>query len=290
MKASYLDKLQSLTLVQRQIICDKATEYPHTGEYNKAVTQGTYLCRRCGLALFRAINQFHSGCGWPSFDENVVDAVIQKPDSDGDRIEILCSRCEAHLGHVFKGEHFTIKNLRHCVNSASLDFVANSDVIDSEEAIVAGGCFWGVEYFLKRLTGVLKVEVGYSGGFIGSPSYRQVCQGETGHYEAVRILFDKDKIDYKSIIKHFFEIHDPTQTNGQGPDLGQQYRSVVFYYDDAQKKVVEQLIELLRQKGFNVSTLVKPVSPFWPAEDYHQAYYDKHQKLPYCHFLKKRFD
>lgn len=287
---SYLDKLQSLTPVQRRIICDKATEYPHTGEYNEPVAQGTYLCRRCGLALFRAPNQFHSGCGWPSFDENVADAVIQKLDADGRRTEILCSRCEAHLGHVFSGEQFTTKNLRHCVNSASLDFVADSHVVDSEEAIVAGGCFWGVEHFLKKLTGVLKVEVGYSGGFIESPNYRQVCQGETGHYEAVRILFDKDRIDYETVLKYFFEIHDPTQRNGQGPDLGQQYRSVVFYYNGAQKKVAEQLIELLRQKGFNVATSVKPVSPFWPAEDYHQAYYDKHQKLPYCHSPKKRFD
>ncbi|MFI4963134.1 MAG: peptide-methionine (R)-S-oxide reductase, partial [Legionellales bacterium] len=160
----YLDKTQSLTPMAERIICHKATEHPYAGAYNTVITQGTYLCRRCGKALFRASSQFASGCGWPSFDEDIKDAVLSVPDADGQRMEIRCARCSGHLGHVFSGEYLTQKNLRHCVNSASIDFVISNTVLDTEEAIVAGGCFWGVEHFLKHIPGVLKVESGYTGG------------------------------------------------------------------------------------------------------------------------------
>jgi peptide methionine sulfoxide reductase msrA/msrB len=286
---AYLDKTASLTPVAKRIICDKATEYPHTGAYNQVMRQGTYLCRRCGLALFRGSSQFSSGCGWPSFDEDVVQAVKQVSDSDGLRMEILCARCDAHLGHVFTGEYFTEKNLRHCVNSAAIDFVEDSQVLDTEEAIMAGGCFWGVDHFLQLIPGVLRVEVGYTGGSVSEPSYEQVCQGNTGHYEAVRVLYDKDKTDYHQILKRFFEIHDPTQKNGQGPDLGQQYQSAVFYYNQEQLAEAEILVQMLRKRGYQVATHLLPVQAFWPAEDYHQDYYAKHRKAPYCHQPVNRF-
>jgi len=267
----YLDKTASLTPLAKRIICDKATEYPHTGSYNSVMTIGTYLCRRCGLALFRGSSQFSSGCGWPSFDDNIVHAVKQIPDSDGRRMEILCSRCDAHLGHVFTGEYFTQKNLRHCVNSASIDFVASNLVLDTEEAIVAGGCFWGVDHFLKQIPGVLRVEAGYTGGITTEPSYEQVCQGDTGHYEAVRVIYDKAKTDYHQVLKRFFEIHDPTQKSGQGPDIGQQYQSAVFYYNQEQLEEAETLMQMLQKRG-------------------HQDYYAKHHKAPYCHQPVNRFD
>lgn len=286
----YLDKTASLTPLAKRIICDKATEYAHTGVYPQTATQGTYLCRRCGLALFRAASQFHSGCGWPSFDDDIASTVARKPDIDGQRTEIVCARCDAHLGHVFIGEHFTHKNLRHCVNAASLDFVAESTVLDTGEAVLAGGCFWGVEHYLKQIPGVLKVESGYTGGHEVGPSYEQVCSGTTGHYEAVRVVFDSTKTDYYDIVKRFFEIHDPTQADGQGPDLGTQYASAVFYYNAFQHKAAQSLIQLLRQKGFAVVTRLLPASVFWPAEDYHQDYYAKHRKVPYCHRPVARFD
>lgn len=286
---TYLDKTAGLTPTERRIICDKATEYPHSGRYQTPVQKGSYLCRRCGLALFRANSQFHSGCGWPSFDDDIVQAVKQLPDADGQRTEIICERCHAHLGHVFTGEQFTHKNLRHCVNSASIDFVPDSEVLDTEEAIVAGGCFWGVDHFLRLLPGVLKVEAGYTGGHVLNPSYDQVCQGNSGHYEAVRVVFDPSKIDYYSVLKRFFEIHDPTQKTGQGPDLGQQYQSAVFYYNPDQKKDAESLLQALRQRGFNPVTRLLEVQPFWPAEEYHQDYYAKHHKAPYCHRPEPRF-
>lgn len=287
--SAYLDKIASLTPAARRVICDKATEYPNTGAYNTVVTQGTYLCRRCGLALFRGSSQFSSGCGWPSFDDDIVLAVKREPDPDGTRTEILCTRCDAHLGHVFTGESLTHKNLRHCVNSASLDFVADNQVMDTEEAIVAGGCFWGVEYFLRQIPGVVKVESGYTGGHTLDPNYDQICSGNTGHYEAVRVIYDPAKTDYHHVLKRFFEIHDPTQKTGQGPDLGQQYQSAVFYFNQEQQQEAESLIQVLSNRGYQVATRLIEAQPFWPAEGYHQDYYTKHHKAPYCHQPINRF-
>lgn len=288
--SDYLDKTASLSPLARKVLCDKATEYPHTGAYNSLKTFGTYLCRRCGLGLFRGSSQFSSGCGWPSFDDEIDGTIERVPDADGHRMEIVCARCSGHLGHVFVGEYLTRNNLRHCVNSASIDFVVDNSVMDTEEAIVAGGCFWGVEHFLKMLPGVLKVESGYTGGHILEPSYDQVCAGTSGHYEAVRVVYDKALVDYEQVLKRFFEIHDPTQVNGQGPDLGHQYQSAVFYYNADQQEIVQQLINQLRKKGLQVATKLVPVQVFWPAEEYHQDYYHKHHKTPYCHRLEKRFD
>lgn len=282
-------KTASLPDIVRAVVYNKGTEQPFSGEYDNFGDAGTYLCRQCGLALFRSTTKFHSGCGWPSFDEEVVGAVKRETDKDGMRTEILCHRCGAHLGHVFIGEQFTAKNTRHCVNSLSLDFVPNMTVTDTEEAIFAAGCFWGVEYYLKRLPGVLKTEVGYIGGHLKKPSYNDVCRGDSGHYEAIRVLYDPSVLSYEQLVKYFFEIHDPTQRDGQGPDHGEQYLSAIFYYDDMQKATAENLIALLTQKGFKLATRLLPVSIFWRAEDYHQDYYKKNGKQPYCHTYTKRF-
>lgn len=282
-------KTASLPLPMLQIIRDKATEHPFTGEYNDFDQPGTYLCRQCGLALFRAQTKFHSGCGWPSFDQEIPSNVVKEADQDGHRTEILCARCRAHLGHVFHGEELTAKNTRHCVNSLSLDFVTDPTITDTEEAIFAAGCFWGVEYYLKNLSGVLKTEVGYTGGHKANPTYQDVCNGKTGHVEAIRVVYDPKTISYQDLTKYFFEIHDPTQTNGQGPDLGEQYLSVIFYYDAQQKQITQTLITQLEKNGYRIATRVLPVNIFWRAEDYHQHYYAKTGKDPYCHRYVKRF-
>ncbi len=282
-------KTTSLPPPTLQIIRDKATEHAFTGEYNTLDQAGTYLCRQCGLALFRSLTKFHSACGWPSFDQEIAGAVRQSPDADGRRVEIVCARCNAHLGHVFQGEGLTTKNIRHCVNSLSLDFVANLTVNDTEEAIFAAGCFWGVEYYFKKLAGVLKTEVGYTGGHTQQPTYNDICRGNTGHFEAIRILYDPTKISYEELTKYFFEIHNSTQSTGQGPDIGQQYQSVIFYYNETQKKIAQNLIEYLETGGLKIATKILPVSVFWHAEHEHQDYYFKTGKEPYCHRYIKIF-
>ena len=158
-----------------------------------------------------------------------------------------------------------------------------------QEAIVAGGCFWGVQHLFEQLPGVLETEVGYTDGHTEHPTYQQVCSQTTGHVEAIRVVFDPSQISYEDVIKYFFEIHTPTQGNGQGPDIGSQYLSRVFYLDEQQKAIAEKLIARLESMGLNVATQVKPASTFWPAEDSHQHYYEKHNLAPYCHQHTKRF-
>lgn len=159
----------------------------------------------------------------------------------------------------------------------------------SETAIFAGGCFWGVEYMLSKEPGVLTVESGYTGGTTENPTYEQVCSHRTGHAEAVRVVFDPAKVLYEKLARLFFEIHDPTQENGQGPDLGDQYRSEIFYTTPAQQATAEKLIGELRRKGYDVVTEVTPAGRFWPAEEYHQRYYENKGTLPYCHSYTRRF-
>ncbi len=284
-----MNKYTTLTPAVRAILEDKDTEEPFSGEYCDTETPGTYLCRGCGFALFRATHKFHSGCGWPSFDQEIPGKVTRLPDADGRRTEILCARCQGHLGHVFTGEQHTALNLRHCVNSLSLDFVADLTIEDTEEAILAAGCFWGVEYYLKRLPGVLKTEVGYTGGPTQNPNYQDVCSHQSGHIEALRVLYNPAVLSYESLVKYFFEIHDPTQTNGQGPDLGPQYLSAIFYNTPTQQHIAENIIHLLQSQGLTIATQLNPGAPFWPAETDHQDYYAKKADVPYCHRYIRRF-
>lgn len=157
------------------------------------------------------------------------------------------------------------------------------------EAIYAGGCFWGVEYYMQRAPGVLAVESGFMGGDTENPSYEQVCRKDTGHAEVVRVVYDPAQTDYETLTKLFFEIHDPTQLDGQGPDLGEQYRSEIFYNSPEQKEIAEKLIARLREKGYAVVTAVTPAGTFWPAEEYHQNYYNRKGSVPYCHGYTPRF-
>lgn len=297
-----------LTPEEEAVIVDKGTERPFSGEYYDHRETGTYVCRQCGAALYESDDKFDSGCGWPSFDDELSGAVRRLPDADGQRTEILCAACGGHLGHVFAGEQLTDKNIRHCVNSISLDFVPaeagagdDSTAADAKgregevstgtatKAYFAGGCFWGVEHLLQAVDGVSAVRSGYIGGKIENPTYREVCSGTTGHAEAVEVDFDPEIVSFEELARLFFEIHDPTQEDRQGPDRGSQYRSAVFYVDEEQKRVTERLIGLLRRKGYDVVTEVSAAGTFWPAEDYHQDYYDKSGGRPYCHARQKRF-
>ena len=168
--------------------------------------------------------------------------------------------------------------------------LASAQADSLKKAYFAGGCFWGVEYHLEKLDGVKDVVSGFMGGHKKNPSYQDVSYTDTGHVETVEVTYDPAKISYETIAKNFFEIHDFTQTNGQGPDIGSQYLSVIFYSDFKERQVAHRLIAILEQKGFKVATKVEKASTFYPAEGYHQDYYERHGKVPYCHRYKKIFD
>ncbi|MBP7103309.1 MAG: bifunctional methionine sulfoxide reductase B/A protein [Bacteroidales bacterium] len=277
----------SLTEEEKRVILGKGTEAPFSGQYNDFFEAGTYVCKQCGSPLYHSSDKFSSHCGWPSFDDEIKGAVKRIPDADGRRTEIVCANCGGHLGHVFLNEGLTDKNVRHCVNSISLVFKP----AEKEEgiAIFAGGCFWGVEHLMQRQKGVISVENGYTGGSTENPTYEQVCSDIGGHAEAVRIVYDPQVTDFETLATLFFEIHDPTQLNRQGPDVGIQYRSEIFYLSDNQKKIAEKLIDILKSKGYDVKTKLTKASTFYPAEVYHQDYYQRKGTLPYCHVYTKRF-
>ncbi|MCC5918960.1 MAG: peptide-methionine (S)-S-oxide reductase MsrA [Cryomorphaceae bacterium] len=161
--------------------------------------------------------------------------------------------------------------------------------LNIDTAIFASGCFWGTEYYMQRATGVKKTEVGFIGGHVPNPSYSQVCTGTTGHAEAVRVIFDPEKTDFETLCRLFYETHDPTQLNRQGPDVGSQYRSAIFVKDDKQRKAAEKLTRLLIDQGLEVVTEINEMKPFYIAEQYHQNYYNNKGGTPYCHSYIKRF-
>ena len=280
-----------LTPEEEAVILNKATERPWTGAYLDNKEKGTYTCKQCDAPLYRSDDKFDSHCGWPSFDDEIEGAVKRIPDNDGMRTEIVCASCGGHLGHVFLGEGFTDKDTRHCVNSISMNFLPAVQELgrNISRAIYAGGCFWGVEYFMQQKKGVISVTSGYIGGQTENPTYKEVCYENTGHAEAVEIVFDPKQVSYEELTRLFFEIHDPTQMNRQGPDIGDQYRSEIFYVDEEQKEIAEKLISILKSKGYKVATRVTEATTFWPAEDYHQDYYENKGSLPYCHGYTKRF-
>lgn len=271
-------KLNKLTKEEEGVILRKGTEMPFSGKYDHVFKSGEYRCRQCDALLYVSQDKFDSGCGWPSFDDEVKGAVKRVPDES--RTEIQCARCGGHLGHVFEGERLTQKNVRHCVNSVSLRFVPRTK---KEVIVLGGGCFWCTEAVFSMIKGVLKITVGYAGGTPVNPTYEQVCSGRTGHAEVIQIEYDPAITLLSTILDVFFSSHDPTLINQQGNDMGTQYRSVVFYTTLGQKEVVEMFI-LGIQKKFEkqIVTEVKQLETFYPAEDYHQQYYKKNPNKPYC--------
>ncbi len=283
-------EFKKLNEQEARVILHKGTEAPYTGKYDKFYEKGTYTCKQCGAALYNSSDKFSSGCGWPSFDDEIEGAVKHVPDADGRRVEIVCSNCGGHLGHVFQGEQLTPKNTRHCVNSISMEFEPATKE-NSKKAYFAGGCFWGVEYHFEKVPGVISADSGYMGGHTDNPTYKEICYTDTGHLEVVEVTYDPTKVDFETLTKLFFEIHDSTQANGQGPDIGSQYLSAVFYNNEEEKVTTEKLIAILESKGLKVATKLidAKTHPFYEAEDYHQDYYKKHNKQPYCHSYTKRF-
>ncbi len=277
-----------------RITQNAGTEPSFSGCLLKNKERGVYCCVVCGLPLFSSEDKYNSGTGWPSFQREFdPDHVTRKADySHGMvRAEINCARCGAHLGHVF-GDGPRHTGERHCLNSAALKFhkqgqplPPESQPIQTEVAYFAGGCFWGIEHTFEQGPGVIDAESGYMQGNVENPAYKQVCRGGTGHAETVKVVYDPKRITYRRLLEAFFAIHDPTQRNRQGPDVGSQYRSGIWYVNEAQKREAEAYVkELAAKKRFGdreIVTQIEPAKTFWPAEAYHQDYAAKSGRA--CH-------
>lgn len=267
-------KYATLPTAVLAVLADSSTEYPN---YNKKSmpNYGLYLCRGCGISLFSSQAEFAAHCGWPAFDTAVKEHCEHITDPDGQRTEVRCAQCRGHLGHVFYGEGYTANNTRYCINRIALDWVAEEKISQSAEIILAAGCFWGLQQNIEAIQGVLGSEVGYTGGKVDMPTYQQVCSGDTGHVEAVRVLYNPKVCSLEHLLEKFYLTFNTQQVGGQGPDIGSQYLSVIFYENNHDRNVVIKSLEKLCTKIGETSINHQHASTFWPAESYHQYYYKK---------------
>ena len=269
------DFFLDLSKEERDIIVLKGTEPPFTGKYNDHFEPGIFICRACKNPLYESNTKFNSGCGWPSFDDEIIGAISRYEDLSGGRVrtEICCSKCDGHLGHVFHGEQITEKNTRHCVNSLSIQFKKYNNL---SKAYFGAGCFWGVEKIFRGIKGVYMCQSGYMGGDTINPNYKEVCSGETNHAEVVEIHFDEDLVSYEDLLDIFWKNHNPTTLNRQELDIGTQYRSVIYYISDTQRNSALKSIELIQEMWSNpIVTKIEKAPTFFRAEEYHQNYLNK---------------
>lgn len=298
-----------LTPVQYNILREKGTQRAFSGTYYSK-EEGIYRCAACGLSLYSSATMFHSGTGWPSFYQPLAAShVTEITDPDGQRTEILCARCGGHLGHVFNdGPKPT--GLRYCMNDAALKFekapvktaaaTANSEAkvqfVNAKKteaskasilktATFAGGCFWSMEAIFKQLKGVEKAVPGYSGGTAPKPTYELVETGQTGYAESLSITYDSRVIAYTDLLKVLLTVRNPTTLNRQGPDVGPQYRMILFYHDATQKTAIQKVIAKFTEDKLwsgKIIAEVQPFKKFYTAEEYHFDYYNQHPNQPYC--------
>ncbi|MEZ6187603.1 MAG: bifunctional methionine sulfoxide reductase B/A protein [Planctomycetota bacterium] len=302
---------QKLTPLQYQVTQQNGTERAFTGKYDKHYEPGIYVDVVSGVPLFSSLDKYDSGCGWPAFTRPIdPDEVVELQDSSHGmlRTEVRSGTADSHLGHVFPDGPPDQGGLRYCINSASLEFVPLAELqargygaylkrfeeagvavpapTKTETAVIAGGCFWGMEALLREIDGVIDTEVGYCGGENEGATYRN----HPGHAEAVKVTFDPTKLSFKTLlVDWFFRMHDPTTLNRQGNDLGTSYRSTIFYYDDVQKRTAEEAIKEVDAAGKwdgPIVTTVEPVSKWTDAEDYHQDYLEKNPNGYTCHWLR----
>ncbi|MBI4390291.1 MAG: bifunctional methionine sulfoxide reductase B/A protein [candidate division NC10 bacterium] len=314
-----------LTPLQYRVTQREGTEPPFQNEYWDNKKHGLYVDVVSGEPLFTSLDKYDSGTGWPSFTRPLEpDTVTTREDRTlwMARTEVRSKQAGSHLGHVFPdGPKPT--GLRYCINSAALRFVPVEELAEagygeylarfekagvfgqsgpSEEggssgrdpgrhqvALLAGGCFWGVEDILRGLPGVLDTEVGYTGGSTPRATYAQVKTGTTGHAEAIRVVFDPERLPYARLLETFFRLHDPTTRNRQGNDVGTQYRSAIFTFDEEQRRTAHEVkarVEASEKWKRPIVTEIVAASDFWPAEEYHQDYIRKNPGGYTCHYLR----
>lgn len=304
----FMENLKSrLNPTQYNVTQQCGTEPPFRNEYWDNHAAGIYVDIVSGKPLFSSQDKFDSGTGWPSFTRPIEgSALTEKVDKTHGmtRTEVRSTVADSHLGHVFEDGPNGMP--RYCINSASLRFIpleklqeegyanylplfAAKSKSNEEVAVLAGGCFWGVQELIRKLPGVISSEVGYTGGTLKNPTYEMTHDGRSGHAEAVRVVFDPKKITYAEIVRYFFRLHDPTTPNRQGNDIGSQYRSAIFYASETQKKIAEEIkAETDRSKKWKsaVVTEIVPAAEWYAAEDYHQDYLQKNPRGYTCHFLR----